>query len=152
MPISCCEQHFDPSGAGVDTQEGNTAPSDLLLRTLVVQGDSHLRAVIDWLVQEDPRFVLAGSVGTGDQAIAWADPLEVALVDLVVPGVNALMVVRTLRTNHPGITVIVLADVDVPYLRAAAADAGAAGYLNRAEAGPGLGELILGLRSAASVR
>jgi len=148
MQVSFCDQLLDPSGAGVDTQEGIAGQSGSSLRTLVVQGDSHLRAVIEWLVQDDPRFVLVGSVATGEQAVAWTDPLEVALVDLMVPGLDALVVVRTLRANHPAITVIVLAEVDVPYLRAAAADAGAADYLNRLEAGPGLGELILGLRTA----
>ena len=132
----------------MDTQEGITGETELSLHTLVVQRDSHLRTVIEWLVEEDARFVLVGSVSTGDEAVAWAEPLEVALVELLIPGLDALVVVRKLRARHPGITVVVLADVDVPYLRAAATDAGAAGYVNCLDAGPGLGELIMGLRSS----
>jgi two-component system, NarL family, invasion response regulator UvrY len=102
-----------------------------VMRALVVDGDERMRTVLGWLLGEDPRFELAGSVGTGGEAAAFRGRLDAALVDLAVPGLDALRTVRALRAGHPGIVVIVLADVDVPYFRSAAADAGAAGYVER---------------------
>jgi len=108
------------------------APSPpMVARTLVADGDPLVRSVLGWLLTEDPRFELAGSVGTGDEAAAWGGPLDAALVDLAVPGLDALETVRVLRRRHRAITILVVADVDVLYFRSAAADAGADGYANR---------------------
>lgn len=101
------------------------------LRTLIAHGEPRVRRVLTWLLEEDPRFVVVASVATGDEAAGWSGPLDAALVDLTVPGHDAFETVRALRERHPGITVLIVATVDGPYFRAAAREAGAAGYLDR---------------------
>jgi DNA-binding NarL/FixJ family response regulator len=63
--------------------------------------------------------------------VAWEQPLDVALVDIALPGLDALRTVRKLRDRHPAARILVVAGVDAPYLRAAVAEAGANGYVNR---------------------
>jgi DNA-binding NarL/FixJ family response regulator len=101
-----------------------------VLRILLVEHDVHLSSLLAWLVREDRRFELAGIVATGDQAASWSDRLDVAIVDLSIPGLDALSTVRALQQLHPTITILVLSTVDVPYLRAVFADVGAA-YADR---------------------
>lgn len=101
------------------------------LRTLVADGEAPIRRVLTWLLEQDPRFDVVGSVGTGDEAAGWSAPIDAALVDLAVPGLDAFETVRALRKSHPGITVLIVATVDGPYFRAAAAAAGADGYVDR---------------------
>ena len=54
------------------------------MRTLIVEGDEQVRSLLSWLLADDPRFQLVGSVGTGDEAARWDSPLDAA-VDLAIP-------------------------------------------------------------------
>ncbi len=119
--------HGPPTVAGT-CSEASAPPA---LRTLLAHRDPHLVAVLRWLLAEDPRFDPVGVVANGERATAWPGHLDAALVDLALPGLDALSTVRALCAAHPGVTVAILADVDAPYLRAACAAAGAAGYLDR---------------------
>ncbi len=115
-----------------DIQRGKGhAPEEQALRTLLVCGDDPVRLVLGWILAEDARFDLVGSVARGDHAAAWTDPLDAALVDMAVPGLDAFATVRALLQQHPAMTPVVLGHVDVPYLRAASMEAGAAGYIDR---------------------
>lgn len=100
------------------------------MRTLIAQGDAQTRAVLTWLLKDDARFDVAASVDTGERAVSWVQPLDAALIDIALPGLDALQTVRTLRDRYPDITIVVVGEVDVPYLRAAALDAGADSYVS----------------------
>lgn len=118
------------------------------LQTLVADGETRVRQILTWLLKQDPRFEVVGSVGTGEEAARWSGRLDAALVDLALPGLDAFQTVRALRERHPGITVVIVATVDGPYFRSAALAAGAAGYVDRSvnEANPAdlLGKLCFG--------
>jgi DNA-binding NarL/FixJ family response regulator len=101
------------------------------LRTLLVCGEPRLRTLLAWILDEDDRFELAGNVGRGDHAADWTGPLDTVLVDIAVPGLDALVTIRALRQRHPAPTTVILGPVDAPYLRAASREAGAAGYIDR---------------------
>lgn len=112
------------------------------LRTLVADGEPRVRQILTWLLEQDPRFDVVGSVARGEDAAGWSGPLDAALVDLAVPGLDAFQTVRALCERHPGITALVVATVDGPYFRAAARDAGAAGYVDRSSDEANLAELL----------
>ena len=116
-----------------------------MIRSLIAEGDTHARAVLSWLLGQDDRFEVAGTAGSGDEVIGWPEPLGAVLVDIALPGLDALQTVRTLRHRHPDLTIVIVARVDAPYLRAAAFDAGADGYVNRAVDAERLGDLLAGL-------
>ncbi|MCL2393798.1 MAG: hypothetical protein FWC87_03835 [Acidimicrobiaceae bacterium] len=115
------------------------------LRTLVAAGEAPVRQVLTWLLEQDPRFVVVGSVGRGEEAAGWSGPIEAAVVDLAVPGLDAFATVRALREHHRGVTVLIVATVDGPYFRAAASEAGAAGYVDRSRAEANPVELLAAL-------
>ncbi|MBO0693040.1 MAG: response regulator transcription factor [Acidimicrobiaceae bacterium] len=114
------------------------------LRTLVAEGDTRVRQILVWLLMHDPRFEVVGSVGTGGEAARWPGPIDAALVDMAVPGLDAFQAVRALRERHPGIIVLIVATVDGPYFRAAAREAGADGYVDRSSGGANPVELLAG--------
>jgi len=115
------------------------------LRTLVAAGEAPVRQILTWLLEQDPRFAVVGSAGTGEEAAGWPGPIDAALVDLALPGLDAFGTVRALREQNPGITVLVVATVDGPYLRAAASEAGAAGYVDRSSPAANPVELLANL-------
>jgi DNA-binding NarL/FixJ family response regulator len=113
-----------------------------VIRVLVAQGDTHTRTVLGWLLAQDERFEVAGLVGSGDEVIRWPDPIAAVLVDIALPGLDALETVRSLRGRYPESTIVIVGGVDAPYLRAVARDAGADGYLNRAVDGARLVDML----------
>jgi DNA-binding NarL/FixJ family response regulator len=116
-----------------------------MTRTLIAEGDAHTRAVLTWLLEHDGRFEVVATPDCGESALAWDGPLDAALVDIALPGLDALQTVRALRNRYPRIAIVVVAGVDVPYLRAAAAEAGADGYVNRTADAPHLLDLLASL-------
>ena len=118
------------------------------LRALVASGDPRVRQIVTWLLEQDPRFEVVASVGSGDDAAGWSGPIDAAIVELAVPGLDAFQTARDLRERHPDIKVLIIATVDGPYFRDAANAAGAAGYedLSAEEVNPAnvLAELCFG--------
>jgi DNA-binding NarL/FixJ family response regulator len=112
---------------------------------LIAQGDVDSRAVLGWLLGQDNRFEVVSSVGSGEEAVGHQASFGAALIDIALPGIDALRTVRTLRERSPRATIVILASVDAPYLRAAAADAGADGYFNLAVEATRLGDLLANL-------
>lgn len=108
------------------------------LRALVAGGEPRLQQILTWLLEQDPRFEVVASVGSGDDAAGWSGPVDAAVVDLTVPGLDAFQTARALRERHPGIKVLIVATVDGPYFRDAAQAAGADGYedLSKDEVNP----------------
>jgi DNA-binding response OmpR family regulator len=99
------------------------------IRVLVAESDPHLGTLLCWIFNQDNRFVLAGHVVTGDQAVACDAPFDLALVDLRISGLGGLGTIARLHHRVPVPAVVVLADNDPIYLRHAAADEGAIGFL-----------------------
>jgi DNA-binding NarL/FixJ family response regulator len=141
MPVDDGGQRRSPTPAG-DWMSGARP-----IRTLVAQAEASIRGVLTWLLDQDPRFAVVASVGTGGEAASWAGAIDAALVDLAVPGLDALKTVRALRDHHPDATVVVLATVDGPYLRAAARAAGAHGYVDRSRGQADFAQLLADLCS-----
>jgi len=125
----------------------STALVQSTTRTLVVEGDGHVRSVLTWLLEHDPRFVVAASLASGDSAVAFHHPLDAALVDLAVPGLDALSTTRLMRDRYPSLKILVMAGADVPYLRAAVLDAGADGLATRALGAAAIVDTLAALRS-----
>jgi NarL family two-component system response regulator LiaR len=120
-------------------QTNRTSTEQGGLRTLLVCGDPRVRTVLAWILSEDSRFELVGSLDRGDHAADWGGPLDAVLVDMAVPGLDALATIRDLRQRYPALTAVVLGPVDAPYLRAASSEAGAAGYIDGSQLdGPGV--------------
>ena len=114
---------------------------------LVVEDFQALRAsVIQWLRVRFPGVHIAG-VGSGEEALEHARVLrpDVVLMDIDLPGISGFQTTDLLRVRAPGTAVVMLTMHDTPSHRQAATNAGAVGYVTKAELEDKLGSTLEGL-------
>lgn len=88
---------------------------------------------------------VCGAVATAEQALQEVPTLapDIVLVDISLPGMNGLNLVRRLRSTVPGIRLLVVSGHDARQYTQPAREAGADGFVRKGDA-----DLILdGLRS-----
>jgi DNA-binding NarL/FixJ family response regulator len=101
------------------------------VRVLVAESDARLRSVLCSVLDHDQRFQVVGQASTGDEAVACAAPFDLALVDLRISGLGGMGTIGRLCRRDPLPAVVVLSETGAIYLRHAAAEEGAVGYLIR---------------------
>lgn len=105
-------------------------------RIFIVDDHPLVREWLAALIKQQPDMVLAGQAG--DAAVALgamlADPPDVAIVDLTLPGSSGLDLIRNLTGQLPGTQAIVLTMHDELYWAERAFRAGARGYVMKHEA------------------
>ncbi len=115
------------------------------IRVLLADDHPAVRAGIRQFLERDPSIEVIAEAENGEEALALIDRHrpDVVILDLRMPGLSGLEVLRRLHAEHPEIRVLVLtAYDDDPYIFAALR-AGARGYLLKT-AGPE--DLIRGIR------
>jgi DNA-binding NarL/FixJ family response regulator len=101
------------------------------------------------MLETQPDFTIVGEAGTGPEALALVsrtDP-DVLLLDLELPGLDGVAVLRRLGEEHSRTRVIVFTVFDTDERIIAAVEAGAAGYLLK---GTPRGELFAAVRTVAA--
>ncbi|MBX3636775.1 MAG: response regulator transcription factor [Rubrivivax sp.] len=101
------------------------------IAVLIVEDESEcLRRFVD-VVLADPALTLVGAVSSGQAAISMADasPPDVVLVDLGLPDVDGIEVIRHVVRHHPQAEVLVVTMFGDDAHIVAAVEAGATGYL-----------------------
>ena len=101
------------------------------IRTAIVEDDPALRKMIVSLLQADPRYGAVAEFAEGKPAIA-AIPrlaLDVALVDIGLPDMSGIDVIRKLKALCPECNVLVVTTFGDERTVTAALEAGADGYL-----------------------
>ncbi len=79
-------------------------------RIVIVDDNNVIREVLRGLIRHDPRLSVVGEAGTGEAAldlIVQAKPNLVCL-DILMPGMDGLTVLRTIREAHPDVRVILI--------------------------------------------
>jgi two-component system NarL family response regulator len=115
---------------------------------LVGLADDHrmLREALAGMLAQEPDIVVAGQAGSGPEAleIARRQNLDVLLLDIGMPGMNGVEVMRTLRLRRPSLKVLALsAHADKRFVQEML-KAGAAGYVVKSAAGT---ELVQAIRA-----
>ena len=100
-----------------------------VIRVLIAESDARSRSLWRWSLDDDGRFVVIAEVGSGDELSAFEGEPDLLLVDITLPGLNAHDAIERFRPAHPACVIVVLAPVEVPYLRRAMAEAGADDYI-----------------------
>lgn len=119
---------------------------------LVVEDFGTLRSsIMHWLRVRFPGIHING-VGTGEEALehARAARPDVVLMDIDLPGISGLEAANLFRVRSPGTALVMLTMHDTPGHRHAAATAGAAAYVTKADLEDKLGptlEYLLGSRA-----
>lgn len=101
------------------------------IRVLVVDDHPVVRTGVRGMLATQGQFDVVGEAADGEEAVRQAEALEpdVVLMDLRMPGLDGVEATTRIRTQLPGVQVLVLTtyDTDEDILRAV--EAGAVGYL-----------------------
>jgi DNA-binding NarL/FixJ family response regulator len=101
------------------------------VRILVADDHVAFRAGLVDLLRTTPGLVVAGEVGSGEEAVASVSLLQpdVVLMDINLPGIDGVEATRRIADAHPHVAVLVLTMHDDDETVFAAIRAGARGYL-----------------------
>jgi NarL family two-component system response regulator LiaR len=102
-----------------------------MIRLLIVDDHAIVREGLQTLLADEPDLELVGEAPDGLTALSQAERLrpDVMLLDLVMPGLGGLEVLRRMAGVHPACRVLVLTSFAEDQNVLAAMQAGAVGYL-----------------------
>jgi DNA-binding response OmpR family regulator len=98
-------------------------------RMLIVEDEADVSEVLTMFFRA--RGYAVRSVFSGEEALdaMAADPPEVVLVDILLPGLSGMEVLKRVKQVHPDARVVMVTGLDQTDLRAEARLYGAAGYV-----------------------
>ena len=101
------------------------------LRILVVDDNAVVRRALKGVIHQDKRFVVVGEAWNGETALEAIKTLNPHLVclDVVMPGVDGLTVLRTIKQEHPAIRVVMITGQATPDVVNEALALGAKGFV-----------------------
>jgi two-component system response regulator DesR len=108
-----------------------------LLRLLLVEDHAAFRGALKFVLDLRPGMRVVAECGSLAECRALGDRLkaiDVGLLDLMLPDGDGAELIPVLREANPSVRVLVLSASVEPGLRQRAAEAGADGLLNKAEA------------------
>jgi len=121
---------FDLEQAWEPGELATTGPKKPI-RTAIVEDDPTLRKMIVSLLQTDPDYAVVAEFAEGRAAIAAIShlALDIVLVDIGLPDISGIDVIRRLKTLSPESNVLVVTTFGDEKTVTAALEAGADGYL-----------------------
>jgi DNA-binding NarL/FixJ family response regulator len=107
---------------------------------LIVDDQLPFRAVARTVIGLTAGFEVSGEAETGEDAVAQADaqPPDLILMDINLPGINGIEATRRIRATHPDVAVILLSTYSEADLPDDARDVGAIAYVHKEDFGPAL--------------
>lgn len=120
------------------------APGAAPIRVFVADDHPMVRFGLTALVAAQPDMRVAGEAGDGHEAVRLIAELapDVALVDLLMPGLDGLAVIARLRERLPQTRFIMLTSLVDPARARQALNAGASGYLLKTASAAQLASVI----------
>jgi len=120
-----------------------------MIRVLLADDHRIVRDGLRRILEAHPEFEVAGEAPGGDEALALvrAQDYGVAVLDMSMPGLSGLDLVKRLKAEKPRLKILVLSMHGEQQYAARALKAGAAGYLTKDSAA---GQLVGALRKIAA--
>ena len=102
-------------------------------KILIVEDETLLLNFITDYIEANPWFEIAGACADGLEALSQcaASQPDLVILDLHLPGLNGIEVLKTLRKQSAGIKVLVFSSAYTPSLLRQAFDAGADGFIDK---------------------
>ncbi len=114
-------------------------------RVLIVDDHPIVRRGLAQLIEQEPDLKVCGEASDADAAVsamAELDP-DIALVDLMLKGVSGTELIKSLKSTHAGVPILVISMHDEAVYAERALRAGAHGYIMKEEA---TGQVLTALR------
>ena len=104
-----------------------------MIRVLVADDHKLVREGLKGILAAAEDLRVAGEAASGDEALALVrtNDYDLALVDMSMPGVSGIELIRRLRLEKPSLRILVLSMHGEQQYAARALKAGAAGYLTK---------------------
>ena len=113
-----------------------------MIRVLIADDHSIVRDGLKRILAATPDLQVAAEAASGDEALALvrANDYDVAMLDMSMPGLAGIDLIKRLKLEKPKLRILVLSMHGESQYAARALKAGASGYLNKDSAS----ELLLG--------
>lgn len=120
-----------------------------MIKVLIADDHAILRAGLKHMLSECPDITVAGEAGNGHEALAkaQAEPWDVMLLDMTMPGKSGIELIKQLKQQLPKLPILVLSMHKEDVYAVRALKAGAAGYLCKDNAED---QLVAALRKVAA--
>jgi DNA-binding NarL/FixJ family response regulator len=104
-------------------------------------------------LNRDPAIEVVGEANNGHEALELVAALQpdVLILDLIMPGLDGLGVLDSLRTSHPEVRVLLMTASEQAGPLLGAFEAGAAGYLSKRATGEELRQAVITAHGGGSV-
>jgi two-component system OmpR family response regulator len=99
------------------------------MRTYIVEDDAELRGALVNLLRQKGYHVEASGRGREAQEVLLLNDFDLAIVDIGLPDMDGLTLIRNLRRHQRGLPILVLTALDAVDNRVTGLDAGADDYL-----------------------
>ena len=109
-------------------------------RVLVVDDHYAVRRGLTELLGQQPDLSVCAAVASAERALDFVleQPVDLAIIDISLGRMDGLQLTRQLKRDHPGLLVLILSMHDPALYAKRALDAGACGFVAKAEAGENL--------------
>ena len=100
------------------------------LRVFLVDDHPLMRMALRRILESDQRFVVVGESDTAEECLTSVNalPTDMVVMDIQLPGIDGVEATRQLKSQHPGLKVVIVSAYGEEYL-IPSIDAGADGYM-----------------------
>lgn len=104
-----------------------------MIRILIADDHNIVHQGLAFILNKDRRMRIVASCANGADALKWLDEndCDVALVDIAMPGMNGVDLLKQIRKRKPQLPVLILSAYPEDQYAVRLIKAGAAGYLNK---------------------
>lgn len=104
-----------------------------MIRILIVDDHSIWRQGLTLILEKSLEIKVMASCANGIDALNWLhkNDCDAALVDIAMPGMNGVDLLKRLREEHPKLPVLILSNYPEDQYAVRLIKSGAAGYLNK---------------------